>query len=44
MNALKDATYLPKLTIIDTNKSDSEGHFHVMLMEELGPSLEDLFQ
>ena len=44
MNALKGATYLPQLTIIDTDNTDPENQFHVMLMDELGSSLEDLFQ
>ena len=41
---LKDKTLLPHAIYIGTDKSHKNNHFHVMVMDLLGPSLEDLFQ
>jgi len=41
---LKDKTIIPHTIYIGTDKSNKNNIFHVMVMDLLGPSLEDLFQ
>lgn len=43
IHKLKDKTFIPSLHYIGTDKTDKLQHFHIMIMDLLGPSLEDLF-
>jgi len=40
---LRDKTIVPHAIYIGTDKSNKNNVFHVMVMDLLGPSLEDLF-
>lgn len=43
IHKLRGKTYIPSLYYIGTDKTDEKNQFHVMVMDMLGPSLEDLF-
>jgi len=44
IHKLRGKTCVPGLYYIGTDNSVPNQHFHVMVMDLLGPSLEDLFQ
>ena len=43
MHKLRGKTFIPSLYYIGTDKSNDAHHFHVMIMDLLGPTLDDLF-
>lgn len=43
IHKLRGKTCIPSLYYIGTDKSNEKNKFHVMVMDMLGPSLEDLF-
>lgn len=43
IHKLRGKTYIPQLYYIGTDKTNEKNQFHVMVMDMLGPSLEDLF-
>ena len=43
IHKLRGKTYVPQLYYIGTDKTNEKNQFHVMVMDMLGPSLEDLF-
>lgn len=43
IHKLRGKTYIPQLYYIGTDKTNEKHQFHVMVMDMLGPSLEDLF-
>ena len=44
LKKMRDKTLVPHVIYIGTDKSNKNNVFHVMVMDLLGPSLEDLFQ
>ena len=44
IHKLRGKTYIPQLYYIGTDKTNEKNQFHVMVMDMLGKSLEDLFQ
>lgn len=44
IHKLRGKTCVPGLYYVGTDTSMEKQHFHVMVMDMLGPSLEDLFQ
>jgi len=43
IHKLRGKTYVPQLYYIGSDKTNEKNQFHVMVMDLLGPSLEDLF-
>ena len=42
IHCLLEKAMVPKLYFVGDDTSDPNQHFHVMIMDQLGPSLEDL--